>query len=65
MRYEVEREELKERFEMEGKVWCEEEVMKRENREEFFRMMQKVLRRKEELEAGERVVRGGVSYPLA
>lgn len=57
--YAEDRAELRERVEGNGGEWCVSEVMKEENREEFFKMVKGILKRKEEKELELETVRGG------
>lgn len=48
--YEVERRELKGKVMEDGEEWCKEVLMRDDKRDEFFRMIKAILKRKEDLE---------------
>lgn len=49
-KFEEERNELKGKVMADGEVWCKEVLMSNDRREEFFRMIKKILKRKEEMD---------------
>lgn len=46
----MERSELKGKVMADGEVWCKEVLMRDDRRDEFFRMIKAILKRKEDME---------------
>lgn len=52
-RFEVERSELNGKVMADGEIWCKEVLMRDDRRDEFFRMIKEILKRKEDMEGME------------